>query len=864
MQFTEAQWAAIQATNPAVLVSAAAGSGKTRVLIEHIVHLIREQGLSIDRMLIVTFTRAAAAEMRERLQDRLAQAATDDRAMRKQAELLETAQISTLHSFCQKLTREYFQTVDIDPQAMLGDETICANLRSLAKADALDTLYENAANGDTDAKTLTDKFEEAQIDAMLSDLYPFLMSLPDPFGWMETCAAKRYTDADLSVGLMAETLFADCGLLLSGARELAEHSLLLGERPLCPDAYQKTIRSDLEAVQALHESAAGGLPMVIAAANAFKLERLPTVRGLEGEEAAIRDEYKKNRDEIKALIKQVAAHLPQDAQKAIGHMNAMQPALVALAGTVKALDDNYAARKRERNLIDYHDLERMALRILSVPAIREEVSARFDAVFVDEYQDISSVQEAILNALRRNVSRETEGPRQRYFYVGDVKQSIYRFRQADPTLFMQKARDFLPEEGAENRRITLNANFRSRETVLAAVNRVFERTMRADVTEIDYDDEARLYPGNPSAGDPPVTLHLFNRHVKADERIRLQAYAIAREICKRVGKPTTDREGNPAGVLRYRDIAVLGPKMKGVSEVLQRALGEMGIPVYCEDQGSAMESEEITQALNHLRLMDNIADDLALLGCLRGPAVGMDERDLAEIRLRKPDGSYLSAVRGAAAENDALGERCSQALAMLAHERFLLMEMPLDEYLWGWLNRSGLYAFYGCQNGGALRQANLRMLCQKAGEHVKRRGGGLHDFLGGVEAKTTEHDKASPTVLSPWEDVVRVMTIHKSKGLEFPLVFVMGLEESFQRRNGSSLALHPRLGVALPYINEEARTRDDTLLKAAIDLRAKAEERAERARLLYVAMTRAREELILLGCGERLLPEELVNGGERP
>ncbi len=864
MPLTPAQNEAVIARNRELLVSAAAGSGKTRVLIERIFSLLRDDGLSVDRMLIVTFTHAAAAEMRERLQARLSEAAVSDRRMRRQAELLETAQISTLHSFCQKLVREYFQAVDIDPLSALGDEAVCAGLRAAAKTDALDALYERAAAGDESARELTVKFEDDRIDRMLDDLYPFLMALPDPFDWLDRCAGKRYAEDDLLSGEMAETLLADCRILLSGAQDLAERSLRLGDDPLCPPAYRPVMAADRQAVEELAAAFSGGLPAVIAAAQVFSLGRLPAVRGLEGPEAALKERYQENRESIKKIIrKDVAGHLPEEPAAAVARLNAMQPSLTALARTARDMDERYAGKKRERNLLDFHDLERMALRILRVPENREEVAARFDGIFVDEYQDISGVQEAILNALKRDVSRETSGPPQRVFYVGDVKQSIYRFRQADPTLFMEKARAFSPEKEAPRRRISLNANFRSDENVLAAVNRVFERVMRADVTEIDYDAEARLYPGAPGKAGLPVSLHLFTQPVKAAERTKVQAYALGREILKRVGRRTVVREDGETEPLRFRDIAVLGPKMKGVSDVLERTLGELGVPVYSEDRGSGMESEEIAQTMNHLRLMDNLADDLSLLGWLRGPAVGMDERELAAVRLNRPEGSYLDALRAAALENGAWGKRCADALKTLEHERFLLAETPLDEYLWGWLGRSGLYAFYGCQPGGKLRQANLRMLCQKAGDHVRQRGGGLRDFLDGVAAQAGVRGGDSPTVLGPREDVVRVMTIHKAKGLEFPVVFVMGLEEPFARRRASALSMHPRLGVALPYVNEEARVTDDTLLKGAIDLRAQAEERAERARLLYVAMTRAKDELILMGSDDKRTPETFAESALR-
>ena len=862
MPFTQAQQDAIDAQNRELLVSAAAGSGKTRVLIERIYHMLAQGGLSLDRLLIVTFTHAAAAEMRERLQARITEAAAISPAMREQAQLLETAQISTLHSFCQKLLREYFQEADIDPQAMLGDEPVTAALLAQAKEAALDALYDSAAAGDAPAIALTAKFDEKQIDRMLLDLYPFLMSLPDPFGWLDAQAQKTYVPADLQTGVMAETLLADCRLLAQGLAEVAQRCVTLAQNPLMSERYHPTILLDGQAASALLAAADAGLAEVGNTARTFSLERLPTVRGLDGAQAVLRDEYKAYRDRMKKLAAAIAARVPGDLPTALAHLNAMQPALRGLAALARDMDGRYLALKRERTLLDFHDLERMALYILQNPDIRQAVAARFDGVFVDEYQDISAVQEAILNAVKRDVSRETLLPPQRFFYVGDVKQSIYRFRQADPSLFMHKAKTFLPDADAPHRRITLNANFRSREAVLDAVNRVFGRVMRADVTEIAYDADARLYAGAKSQGDPPVSLHLFTQPIRAADRFALQAQAIAREIRCRVGMPQANRDGTAGEPLRYRDIAILGPKMKNVSTVLERVLAENGIPVYCEDRASALTSEEIAQTLNHLRLLDNLADDLALIGWLRSPAGGFGERMLAEVRLRVPDGAYLAAVQSVAQGNDTLAYMCQSALATLARERFLQMETPLDQYLWGWLTRSGLYAFFGCQPNGAQRQANLRMLCEKAGEHVKRRGGDLHDFLQSVEAQTGVRDSSTPTVLSPWEDVVRVMTIHKSKGLEFPVVFVMGLEEAFGggAGRGAQLAAHPKLGVALPYVNEAARTTGDTLLRGAIELRLQSENRAERTRLLYVAMTRARDELILLGCGDQLAPEDAADG----
>jgi len=848
MQFSGEQLSAIAANNRELLVSAAAGSGKTAVLIEKIYTMLRDGGMRVDRMLVVTFTRAAAAEMRERLKQRMAGESSP--ALRRERERLELSHISTLHSFCHSLVQEYFQAVDIDPLSAVADATIASNLFQEALDEAMEGLYARASEGDAPAMALTAKFEDKQIVRMAAELYTFLMTLADPFGWLRAQAEKAYTLADLETGPMAETLLQDCAVLLDGARELSDALAALAEHPDCPAGYLPVIRSDREAAAALIASVGRGLPETVLAAQRFALDRMPGLRGLDDAQKEINLQYKDLREGLKKLAGRVGALFAQPPEELVSRLNQMQPALKGLHNLCAALHRGYMARKKKRSVLDPSDLEHMALEILSHPEIRADVSARFDAVFVDEYQDISGVQEAVLNAVKQppdqpDVSRETG---QRYFYVGDVKQSIYRFRQADPTLFMEKERTFSDAEAAPQRRIDLNRNYRSRGAVLDAVNRVFGEIMRADVTEIAYDDRARLYAGQATADDPPVQLHLFTQPLAAADRTRVQAAAIAREIRRRVGQPYLDRKENRMRTLRYRDIAVLAPRMKGVDEVLTRTLGALHIPAYAEGSGLGLQSDEIAQVLCHLRLMDNIRDDLSLLACLRSPAVGMTDAELAQVRILTPAGSYLSALRAAARGESALAERCAGALANLEHERFLMRSMPLPDYLWSWLSRSGLYAFYGCRPYGRLRQANLRLLCEKAVEFQTRGGGDLHAFLQSVVSVTAARESVSPAVLSPREDVVRVMSVHKSKGLEFPVVFLMGLEAGFESGGASALKLHPRLGVALPYIEETLRVKGDTLLSSAVDLRLKNENLAERARVLYVGMTRARDELLLLGC----------------
>ena len=877
MQFSAEQQAAITARNRELLVSAAAGSGKTAVLIEKIYTLIRDEGIGVDRMLVVTFTRAAASEMRDRLKQRLA--GESDPRLRRERDKLELAHISTLHSFCHSLVQEFFQAADVDPLSAVADQTVSRNLFSDALSEAMDALYTRAAEGSAPETALTAKFEDKQIVAMTETLYPFLMTLADPLGFLRERAETAYTLADLETGPMAETLLADCRVLLSGAEDLAQELQALSQHPDCPAQYLPAIQSDRDAVSSLRQTAAHGLSALVRAAQAFALVRMPALRGLDDAQKEVNQQYKDLREALKKRVGGIGALFRLPPETLVARMNAMQPALAGLSFLCETLHNGFLERKKSRALLDPNDLEHMALAVLADPEIRREVAARFDAVFVDEYQDISGVQEALLNAVKRpaDVSRETLPgaggqtparepgaaspqaeenvprdalPPQRFFYVGDVKQSIYRFRQADPTLFMEKERTFADAETAPQRRIDLNRNYRSRGAVLAAVNRVFAHVMRPDVTEIAYDSRAMLYPGQETQNDPPVTLHLFTRPLTSAERVRVQAAVIAKEIEARVGQPFFDRKENRMRTLRYRDVAVLAPRMKGVDEVLTRVLSARRIPAYAEGGGAGLSSDEITQVLCHLRLMDNIRDDLSLLACLRSPAMGLTDEELALVRIRTPRGSYLDALRTAAAGEDALAARAANALQTLEHERFLLRSMPLPDYLWQWLSRSGLYAYYGCLPYGRLRQANLQLLCEKAAQFQARGGGDLQAFLASVVSTSAVRESVSPTVLGPREDVVRVMSVHKSKGLEFPVVFLMGLDTPFEGQGNGEFKLHARLGAALPYVDEALRVKGDTLLAAAIDLRQKSETMAERARVLYVGMTRARDELLLLGCAD--------------
>ena len=848
VRFTPAQQQAIDARNRELLVSAAAGSGKTAVLVERIVRMIADDGLSIDKMLIVTFTRAAAGEMRERLETRLTEAAEGNARLMRQADLVAGAQISTIHSFCQQTVRRHFQHCEIDPQFGLCDERTRAAFYQESMQEVLDSIYEMAREDD-ELNALVHKFPEKNIADMMDTLYRFLMSRPDPMEWLEKHANQVWNLATLNDQPVAKAFCAEAGLIVDGMLTLLHENEEAAHEPAFPEKYLNTLRDDRAVLQGLSEACQAGLTHLMSYLSLMKFARLAVFKPTTSDEAILAEQFKETRSRYKDMVDEMKKLLPQDCAQAVTDMAVMRPATKGLAKAVRLFHEVFSGKKREQAVIDFNDLEHMTLSILRKPELQQQLRYQFDAIFVDEYQDVSELQEAILNGLKREAG---DGEKQYAFYVGDVKQSIYRFRLAEPGLFLSKLNRFSAEEDAEYRKIILNRNFRSKSAVLDAVNRIFEHVMDSRVTEIDYDDDAKLYAGVPSTGDPQTEVHVLNAYERRpQDQVMAEAEWIAKDILRTVGTPVVDGEGHECGTLHYRDIAILLPVSKGVADKVELVLSREGIPVYCEGSADVMGSDEVLQMIQYLSILDNMMNDVALLSVLRSPLFEMTEPELSAIRLLKPEreASFLNAMLHASMEADEpLKTRCCQVLQKLADERFYVNSMPLSDYLWDFLGRSGLYAHYGAQPGGKLRQANLRMLCSRAGEYEKTHMDGLHGFVESLTIEGAGSPENSPTVINPWEDVVRIMTIHKSKGLEFPTVYVMNLGRSmFGRGSGKIISVHGEVGFGLEYVNEQARTKRTTLLQGAISLREKNAERAERARVLYVALTRPKSRLVMVG-----------------
>ncbi len=845
MQFTTAQQAAIDARNGDVLVSAAAGSGKTAVLVERVLSLLKE-GRRIDRMLIVTFTRAAAGEMRERIGERL-EKEEGDAHLNRQRMLLPRASICTLHVFCYGLLREHFEAVGIDPMCRIADQDKLDALHKRAVDQVLEEMY---ANPSPDEARLIDEFEDKQIEEMLSQAEKFMLSQAD---W-ETWAEKAVSDEENALERWKALLTEMSASHLSGAAEQMAQMEKMAGLPGFPERYLKTVEMDAQLTEEMLQAARQGR----LCGGDTQFQRLSTKKAAPEEDENLTALYRQARDEWKDLINNARKILPRDEEKAAADILHTLPSLRALFALTGKLMDTFFRFKQQRNYLDYSDLEHLTLKALRSEQVRKDVAGRFDALFVDEYQDVSGIQEAILSALHQE---------NMMFMVGDVKQSIYRFRLADPTLFLNKYNTFSQAEDAPCRKIIFQQNFRSDNNVLAAVNQVFCHAMREKETEIEYDKDAMLYPGgNKRAGAPVeiVLLHGPREEEGTGELTKAYRYEAAfvakriREMMKAV--QVMGKEG--LRPLRYRDIALLIRNASGRAPYIARVLQNAGIPVYSDADAQFFDLPEVTDMMNLMRVVDNPLQDVPLISALRCPCFAFTEEELARIRLvdQSPRAPFHQAFLQLMEKDNALGEKARKAWKQLSDWRFLSVNLPLDRLLWRMLEDSGLYMRAGAMEDGELRQANLRLLVERAqGEAA---ADGLSAFLRETGKIRSGDDMKTAKTLGENEDVVRILTMHKSKGLQFPVVFLLETARDFNRDRENNLRLHMQYGAALKFVDAENRLTRETCAQTALRGMEDREKRAEEARLLYVAMTRAEERLILVGAPKH--PEQALQRWSRP
>ncbi len=835
--WTVEQESAIASRGQALLVAAAAGSGKTAVLIERVYRLL-EEGASLDRMLIVTFTRAAASELRMRLTDRL-EKAKDEAWARGHLIALEEARIGTIHSFCSQLIRESFAWLDVDPAFRVGDAAEMEILRAQAADDALDELLLEETEGMRALMCAYDDIARLREDVLA--VHRFSMSHPAPDEWLALAGEHDRPDAPWRSAFCAsvrDRLDATVALLLRAVDACGE------------DARASAILSgDIAEAERLRAALKGGPETFADALNALAFARW----------TAKNPDAKALRDEAIAPVKELEKKLAGgDHLRWLAGATHVARALASLA---KRTQEVYALLKDRRDVLDYDDLEHTALRLLTQnTAVSARLRDRLEHVFIDECQDISRVQDALLRAASHP---------ERRFYVGDVKQSIYRFRQAAPELFLAKQRAFSREAEARARRIDLAHNFRSRPAVLTAVNAVFERLMTGAVGEIDYSDGHGLAPGLSFPDDgPQAALHLICRDGQeepAEERqseegaeeaateeeletAAIEARAVARRALGLIGSPIFDAKTGLDRPARPGDIAVLLRAPRSVADAFEREFTLAGVPLYSDVARSSGEEGEVLLALALFRAVDNPRRDTDLIAAMLSPAGGFSPDEMMEIRAESGEGTYFDAVTSMSFVASSLGQKTRAFLDKLTHLRRRALSLPAGEAAHELLLQSGLYdACLAFENGPA-RQRNLRALCENAASLCAAPRKTLGDFLLHVERLRAGGGDLESARAMDDTDVVRLMSVHQSKGLEFPIVLVAGLGRKFNLRDIGRLPMHRGIGMGADFIDPDALTRQKTLKQYAISQKLRDESLCEEMRILYVAMTRAKERLELFGC----------------
>lgn len=857
VKWTEEQRRVIDTRGCNILVSAAAGSGKTAVLVERILKMITDQDrpVDIDRLLVVTFTNAAAAEMRERVRAALEQRAEqepDNVHLQRQLVLVHNARITTIHSFCLNVLRSHFQTAGIDPSFRVADEGEILLLEQETAQETVDAAYEEMdAEFEQFVEQIAPGKSDSAIEGLVLQLYHFALGQPWPEEWLEECR-RMYagTDAPWSRYIAAET-----ARLLADIRSQLEAALRIAQEPDGPYPYEKALLSDLEQVDSLcgcqdYESFAEAFRNMPPAArlgskrderiSAQKKQQVQTMRG-------------DARDALKALCKKYYFDTPAVVQEELKRSALPVRCLTALTERFMKL---LSEKKAERNLLDFGDLEHRALSVLvsrtmEPTAAAQEYAELFEEVMIDEYQDSNLVQELILNS----VAGRGKGEPNR-FMVGDVKQSIYRFRLARPELFMEKYRTY--QEDKRACRIDLHRNFRSRTQVLDSVNFVFRQIMTENPGGIVYDKDAALYPGAvfaPLPGDTSWQTELHLLETDSRNKIKDEARLVGGRIQELVGHMMVwDKQEDCYRPAQYRDIVILLRTVSGWAETFQEVLGDMDIPCFTGSQKGYFSATEVRTVLSYLRILDNPVQDMPLAAVMRSPIGGFTDEELARIRTENSGEYFVSyydscqAYRREGADQK-LREHLERFFTVFEGLRAKCSHTPVHLLLWEILDVTGYGEYAAALPAGRQRTANLDMLVEKAIAYEATSYRGLYHFVRYIEnLKKYEVDYGEANIGSEADDTVRIMSIHKSKGLEFPIVFVSGLGKQFNESDiRSRVVLHPEFGIGCDYIDTKKRTRRATIAKRAIQQRTAMENLGEELRVLYVAMTRAKEKLILTG-----------------
>lgn len=874
VKWTNEQLQAIQEKDSNILVAAAAGSGKTAVLVERIIHKIIDEQMDIDKILVVTFTNAAASEMRERILEAIYKKLEENPEnvhLQRQIILLNKASICTIHSFCLDVIHNHFYEIDLPSNFKIADTAEI----DLLKQEVLDDLFEQKyTENDKDFIELLENYTNYRGDEALQELvlkiYKFIQSSPFPLKWLqEKLELLKIEDKDIS-----QTIWGK--LIIQAVEDDIQESIMQLETvkskmalyPEMTKFYQKIcedliILKDLQNYNSWDE-------LYIKLLN-FNFSKWPVDKKVTND---LKEDSKEIRDKVKKHIKEKTAKLLSCSQEqAVKDLKIITPILEKLANLVTEFTKNFAEKKKEKNCIDFNDIEHFALKILldennNPTEVAKKYKEKFEEIAIDEYQDSNLVQEAILTSISKGNN---------IFMVGDVKQSIYKFRQARPELFLQKYDEYKNKEEKtqeDNLKIQLFRNFRSRQNILNITNLVFESIMSKELGDINYNENEYLnyganYPEPEEIKNYAGIAELDIIDLKEDESITafegeedeeeqekveddvLEAKFVANKIQELLNSDymVFDKKQGYRKI-RPKDIVILLRATSNLSPIYEKELSDLELPVFSDTSGTYLDTVEIQTILSVLKIIDNPLQDIPLVVVLRSSICNFTDNDLITIRLTDRNCNFYEALIKTRIICDGdLKDKIESFLEKLEKWKSISQYMPLDEFIWQIYLDTGYYQYVGLLPNGAMRQANLKTLFEKAKQYEKASFKGLFNFIQFIDKlKKQNGDLASAKLIGENEDVIRIMSIHKSKGLEFPVVFLCNSHKKFNMQDlNDNILLHQDIGFGPTIMDATRKIKYSSIAKDAIKLKMKQETLSEEQRILYVALTRAKEKLYITG-----------------
>lgn len=900
-KWTKEQQEVIDSRECNLLVAAAAGSGKTAVLVERIIQIItnKEKPVDIDSLLVVTFTNAAAAEMRERIGDAIGKALEknpEDSHLQNQLVLLNKASITTIHSFCLEVIKSNFHKIDLDPNFRMGDETECTILKLETIEEVFEEFYEEK---EYDFYKLVESYSEKRGDTnlqqMVLSIYSFVMSSPYPMKWLEDSVNDFNIDDDFdfSTSKWAKIILDTIKIQVNGIVNNFDKALEMVDGIEELETFADKLKIEYKMIKNLLDSCEESWEDAYRAAITLEFEnyakgvkRIP--KGAEEYIKDAKDKAKKIRDDAKKSLESIQSSIFNKNVPALNkEIEMLYPIVNSLSKILKRFIDLYSERKREKGIIDFNDIEHFALAILTKEDENGNINAsdvaleyreKFYEIFIDEYQDSNFVQEVLLSTIAK-----IETPNR--FMVGDVKQSIYRFRQAKPEIFLDKYATYGTEKGEKNRKIMLYKNFRSRKEVIDSCNYVFENIMSKNIGEIEYTKDEALNLGASFKENleekvivgGPTEIHLMEKAQKTIEEnqndeeqpeeeldnIQLEARMVGK-IIKNLMAP--DEEGNTYKVydkklddyrvVDFKDIVILLRATSAWAPVFADELINMGIPTYADIGMGYFDTIEIKTVMSFLRIIDNPMQDIPLLSVLKSPILpctSFTPEDFIDIRLENNNTNLYECMRliseGEEEQKKEIREKCRSFLSELKEYKEKSLYMSTDEFLWHLYMKSGYYAYVGALPSGSQRQANLKILFERAKQFEETSFKGIFNFINFIDKiKKSNSDMGSAKTLGENANVVRIMSIHKSKGLEFPIVFCSAMSKNFNTMDfKKDMLYHYELGFGPQLVDIDRRISYPSIAKEALKYKMNLENLSEEMRILYVALTRAKEKLILTG-----------------